>query len=461
MVSRPSSLSFPIAALRVKQERRASWILALGLPIVFLHRNYQPTHRFSLGSTDVTVALSDLVVLTIVLSAAVVGARNGLAPLQRGRWLWLAGLALLVWTGVALLYGNSHDPAYPFGKHLVTALKEVEYFLLAPAAVLLVRGRRDLLAVLAGLLGWSVAMSAVGLLQFLGLLNELTGNRPGQREPSYVGIQDFSALSAAALALALIVIALGERDRRVRQLAWLLGISGGLGVALAGSLAGVLAIVLAAAAAALVACSRSGITLRRVGALAIVVVAVGGAATALRSASLNDFLRFLGLEQSQQKITNPSYPQRTVLAYIGARIFLGHPLIGVGWQGSAAQRNYAPYLPDARKRFPDVAPLYFPSPAHSWGVQNAYLQTAADMGVVGLMLLLTVALVALRLAAYAVLRAPPQLAVAAALPLLWLLVVGAVWNAIGIVAGLPLDALTWLAAGLAVASLGVVSRAEA
>jgi O-antigen ligase len=460
-VSRPPSLSLPVAALRVRQERRASWILALGLPVVFLHRAYQPTHALTLGSTTVTVALSDLAALAIVAAAAAVGFRDGFAPLARGRWLWLAALALLAWTGVALLYGDARDPAYPLGKHLVTALKEVEYFLLAPAAVLLVRSRRDLGAVLVGLLGWSLVMSAVGLLQFLGVLNEFEGKRPGQREPSYLGIQDFSALSAAALSFALLVIALGERERLLRRLGWAVGIGGGLGVALAGSLAGVIGVVLAAAAAALVARSRVGITRRRLLALAVVVVAVGAGATALRSAALNDFLRFLHLERSHGRLANASYPQRTVLAYIGLRIFLDHPLIGVGWQESEAHRSYAPYLADARKRFPNVAPLYFPSPQHPWGIQTAYLQVAAEMGIVGLAALLALALAALRLGVLAALRAPPALAVAAGLPLSWLLVAAGVWSAQGVVPGLPLDALTWLAAGLAVATLAMVSRADA
>jgi ribose 1,5-bisphosphokinase PhnN len=41
------------------------------------------------------------------------------------------------------------------------------------------------------------------------------------------------------------------------------------------------------------------------------------------------------------------------------------------------------------------------------------------------------------------------------------LVAAGVWSAQGVVPGLPLDALTWLAAGLAVATLAMVSRADA
>jgi hypothetical protein len=41
----------------------------------------------------------------------------------------------------------------------------------------------------------------------------------------------------------------------------------------------------------------------------------------------------------------------------------------------------------------------------------------------------------------------------AILPLLWLLAATAIWNGLGIVAGIPLDALTWLALGLGTVTL--------
>ena len=54
-----------------------------------------------------------------------------------------------------------------------------------------------------------------------------------------------------------------------------------------------------------------------------------------------------------------SYRQRTLLAYIGGRIFLDHPLLGVGWQGSADEYAYRPYLADAQ------APLRAAGPGRS------------------------------------------------------------------------------------------------
>ena len=61
--------------------------------------------------------------------------------------------------------------------------------------------------------------SAWAALQFLGLVDEFEGRRPGQREPSFLGVHDFAALSAAALGLALLAIAFGTRGRWLRGLA--------------------------------------------------------------------------------------------------------------------------------------------------------------------------------------------------------------------------------------------------
>jgi hypothetical protein len=65
------------------------------------------------------------------------------------------------------------------------------------------------------------------------------------------------------------------------------------------------------------------------------------------------------------------------------------------------------------------------------------------------------------LSARAALRAPPELAVAATCGLLWLLVAAGTWNGLGLVAGIPLDAVTWLAFGLAAAGAGWLERARA
>ena len=72
-----------------------------------------------------------------------------------------------------------------------------------------------------------------------------------------------------------------------------------------------------------------------------------------------------------------TYSHHTLLAYIGYRIWRDHPVVGAGWEASTDPDVVDPQLPAARRKFPDVAPLAFPTRAHEWGVQNAYVQAAA------------------------------------------------------------------------------------
>jgi hypothetical protein len=68
---------------------------------------------------------------------------------------------------------------------------------------------------------------------------------------------------------------------------------------------------------------------------------------------------------------------------------------------------------------------------------------AADLGIAGIVTLLALAAAAIA-AGVRNLRASPN----ALLGLGWLAVAAGVWSGIGLVAGLPLGALTWIALGL-------------
>jgi len=142
-----------------------------------------------------------------------------------------------------------------------------------------------------------------------------------------------------------------------------------------------------------------------------------------------------------------TYSQRTLLAYIGVRIWVHHPVVGVGWQGSAEPAAFEPELPAAHRRFPHVAAIAFPSARHAYGVQVLYVQVLADLGVVGAALLAALLGAAGFVGVRAALRAPPATAYLVTLGLFWLLLALGLWAALGLVAGVPLDALTWLALG--------------
>jgi hypothetical protein len=435
--------------------------VALVLPPLFLHVDHQPGFTVHVGSVVVHGALSDLCVLLLAAVALAVGVRQGFGRLRAGRPVWIAGSLLLAMVAAATLYGRAVHPDYRLGTHAVTAAKFAEYALLALAVPLLVRTLADLGVFLAGLTAWSAAATVTALIQFFG--GDVASAWPaGRRQPSFLGHHDFAALSGASLALAFVAIVLGKAWPLGRTLPIAAGLAGGIGLVLSGSSAGAVGAIAAAALAAVLVRIRSGITLRRVAALAGIVAAVSGGVVVLRGHDFDQFLRWVGARPAEQTTSRDiqSYAQRTVLLYIGWRIFLGHPIAGVGWQASSQHSSYAPYLAAAHRRFPHTAAKAFPAPGHEYGVQSAWVQALADLGVVGFALLVGFFATGLVTAGRAALRAPPEAALGGLVAFLWLLIAAGVWTALGLVVGIPLDALVWLSAGLAVTAAAGLGHVE-
>jgi O-antigen ligase len=409
-------------------------VLALALPLLFLHRSWQPTVTLSIAGAHPQAMLSDLAIAAVVAAALVCGARQGFAPLRAGRAVWATGGLFLAWAAIATAYGAARFDAYPFGTHAVTLAKWIEYALLAPSVPLLVRRRRDLDVVLWALALWSVAATLVGVMEWFGLDVAAKGTF-GKRQASFLGSSDFAALSGAALLAGAVV--------RRGPLAWTLVATGIVGSIVAGSLAALLGI---ATALALVLALLLRADRRRALALAAVLAVVAAGSLAIRTADLSAFQRFLGGNPADTSNPNKvqTYSHRTLLSYIGLRIWRDHPLLGVGWQGSNDPYAFEPYLDDAHRRFPHESPLAFPAPNRIYGVQNAYIQALADLGVVGLAALLAL------LAATLVTAARAWNTGAGAIATLWTILVAWLWTAQGFIAGIPLDALVWLTVGFAV-----------
>jgi O-Antigen ligase len=445
-----SSLS--TARASAKRSVAVAWpalVPCIAFPILFLHVDYQPGVDVGIGSTTVGIELSDVAALGVAAAAVVVGRREGWQPLRASRGLWLAALGFLAVIAFGTIYGALRPEAYAFTTHFVTAAKFGEYALLAPAVPLLISRPASAYPLLWTVAGWSACATGWGVLQFAGVVEEFNGLRPLQREPSFVGIHDFSALSGAALAIALALLVAGEKRTSSRVLALVGGVSGALGLALAGAVTGVAGFAAATVAALAIAAGRGHVEARRAVAAFAVVVLVAAGVLLMRGGEVERTLRGIGLgSEPKKERAVESYQERTLLGYIGLRMFLDHPVAGVGWQGSHEESSYRPYLAAAHRRYPDAPEIAFPSPAHSWGVQNAYLQTLADLGLIGALALLALLATGIASGVRSALRAPPAALAPALVGLLWLLVACGVWNGLGLVAGIPNEALTWLALGM-------------
>ena len=442
----------PSVRLRQLLDRESTGALALtaALPFLFLHERFQPEYGLELGSTTVDVRLSDAAVALVLAAALVVASRQGIERLRPGRAVWIPGVLLLLWLAFQVVRPASTDDAL-FDDHVVTYLKLVEYALLVAAVPLLVRRAQDLTILLGGLVLWSAVATAVGVVQFAGV-DVFDAANAGWRQPSFVGFHDLAGLSALALSLVVAGILATRRHTPAGALFGVAVVAGVVGLILAGSVTAAAGLALGAFVAFLAGRGRFRPSGRRVLALVAVVAVVGAGVTAIRSDTLNDFLQFVGLREEEQSLGVESYSQRTVLAYIGLRIFQDEPIVGVGWQRSSRPDVFEPYLADAQARFPDVDPLAFPAEGREWGVQNLYVQMLADAGAIGLLLVLALGvggtMLAWRTAGYA----PNPWAAGAGLAMLCALAtIAGTWASLGIVAGIPLQAATSLVLGLAVA----------
>jgi O-antigen ligase len=407
-------------------------LLAAVTPLVLFHVDYQPGVSFGSGTADVDVLLSDVLLALLAVAVAVRLVRDGAGVLRPGLPLWVLSAAFL------------GDVDYAFAEHAVTAAKYAEYAVVALAVPVLARRQDERELLLAVVAGWGTLAALVGLAQFAGV-DVFDAWAAGRRQPSFLGHHDFAVLSGATFAAGAGALVF----QRHKVAAATACAAGALGLLLSGSVAGLLGVVAVLAVATLLAVRRRQ-GLRTVAAIGAGVAVTGLALVAFRGNDLDDFLRFAGVLSAREEESPAgveTYSHRTLLAYLGLRLWADHPVAGAGWQASGEYDRIEPYVADAHERFSDVPEEAFPTPGRRYGVQNAYVQALADLGMVGGLLLVALLGTGVVLGTRSALKGSWVAAAAVGI----VLVVGAVLSAQGLVAALAQDTLMWLGLGLVAA----------
>ena len=314
MTGTPETTSSPAGiAQAIRSCSPAALVLVAAVPFLFLHPTYQP----SLRTGPVTSNLTDVAVAAVVAAAAFAISSQAEArrALRRSWAVWLALGLFVLWSLASLTWGRSNASGYATGTRLVSALKLVELALLAPAATVVIRSAAERRVLIIAVCLWNTFLSAIAVLQFLGLVNEFEGRRPVQREPSYIGVHELAAISAATLCVGL--VALLSRKWRIESKLALA--AGAIGVSLAAALDAVGGLIVASAVMGLAVVRRQTATAHRLAALVLIVAGVAIASVTLRASAISAFAQFLGVRPASTQTTTDvqSYAHRTLLGYIG------------------------------------------------------------------------------------------------------------------------------------------------
>jgi hypothetical protein len=420
-------------------------LLLAGIAVSLIKAVDQPGATLILGGASVRIVVGDVLLAALTVAVGLRIARSRCVPRQSAALAIVAAAfgALILATALA----NGGTAFVAAGKLLVLAA-------LLLGCLVLIDSTERLWAVTLVIVAVTATAVAWGLVGFL--------ERPGSRQASFVGEHDLAALATACLVLGLAALHVRHRLGRLPLAA---GIVGCLGIVLGAALASLLGLYLASAAMILIAALRGALRLRAVAATLAVAVALTGAVYTIRANELG-FLKewFAPVENAQPGQYAGSWSQRLIFAYVGGRIFLDKPLLGTGWWGELPPREYARYLPAARRRFPDQPPNYFPPAGGVFIPQQTFDQVAFELGIVGVTLLLSVLVIAVRDSLRSARRwpqhEPDELAAYLAGP--WLAALVGALAGSAIFGGTPMGALFWLTLGLVGALSGLAAaRARA
>ena len=416
-------------------------ILLAAIGVSLVKATDQPGLSVGLAATSLRIVLSDVLLACLAVALALRIVRTRTYP-RRAALLTITALAFaaLILT-TALANGST---AFVAGGKLVSLAA-----LLVGCAVLIDSTDRLWIVILLILVVTAAAV-AWGLVGF--------ARHPGSRQASFLGEHDLAALSTACL---IVFLAALHCRHRLSHLPVVAGVVGCVGILLGAALASLLSLYMAIVVLIVMAAFRRSLRLRSVAITMLIALVITGGTYSLRAGDLG-FLQqwFAPVENPQPGQYAGSWSQRLIFVYIGGRIFVEHPALGTGWWGNLPPSEYARFLPDARRRFPDQPSRYFPPAGGSFIPQQTFDQVAYELGVVGIALFLTLLVAAGRDAVRSARGWRPgdtdELAAYLGAP--WLAsLIGAIAGS-ALFGGTPMAALFWLTFGL-IAALSVLAAA--
>jgi O-antigen ligase/polysaccharide polymerase Wzy-like membrane protein len=392
----------------------------------------EPSVGIHVGGTNVAVVPTDLAIA--VLAVFCIGALLGRRSLpQPARSITAAAVAFGAWLLVSSALNGFTT--------LVGGVKVLEYGVLALGAILFVRRRAQL---------WQF----VWLIVLLAAVADLWAIRgffehPGARQSSFTGAHDLAAL--CSMALIVTFAALFSRRHRLGRLPLAAGIVGVVGVVLGAALASLLGLYLGALAVVLLAAFRRALTPRPVVVTAVLLAVCTAGSLSLRQGELGFLNEWFGSTQNAAPGQYAaSWSQRLVFTYIDGRVFEANPVVGTGWYGELPPKEWARFLPDAKRKFPDQPANYFPKPTADLIPQQTYDQVLAELGLVGGILFLALAVLTVRTAVRVGRVWPPGTPdePAAYLPIGWTASLAGAIAGAALFGGIPITAIFWLTIGL-------------
>ncbi len=398
-------------------------LLVVAAGLSFVRARDQPSVDVGIGGTTVSIVPGDVALVALAIVAVVALTREPIGA--RAVVLAAAAFCALV------LVTGATNGATAF----VSAGKFVELSALGLGALALVRTRARLEALVEFLILFTAAADVYALVEFI--------RAGGGRQASFLGEHDFAALATMPLVYGLVL--LFEQRTHLPRRAVAAIVVGAVGVALGAALASLLGLYVGTFVL-LVLALRHGALRPRPGLTSVAVVAAVTAVTLLlRSGELGFLQQWFGKQAERPGQYAASWSQRLVYAYVGGRVFLDHPLLGTGWYGELPPSEFARYLPDARRRFPDQPRPYFPPADRPFIPQQAYDEVLYELGLVGAALLVALAVTLVERSVNAARRARDRLRY---VPSVWLAAAGGALAGSGLFGGSALAAVAWLTAGL-------------